>query len=232
MRARSWILVAAFFVGSTSLFAESACSIGWQMLNVGTVEGKPITGEVTLTSHEFWPEGLEKPDPNPTVYRIAREGNGRVAIWRPNGWSSAKPRVTTSWEVFICDPHEETTTSFYTNPPNPDITISKWQDPGLMQVVRGQFTSPPGVPKGWQIDFLGAQEFAGVPARGYRLSAAPQASTGLVIFKEQWFSEDLDMEVSHVDRGSGMRAVLTKLIRQEPDPALFAIPPDRKIVRR
>jgi len=84
---------------------------------------------------------------------------------------------------------------------------------------------------------LGTQTLEGVPAKGTKITRTiPAGAAGndlpIVITTETWFSPDLKillMSKSNDPRMGESTYKLTNLVRSEPDPSLFQLPPDYKI---
>jgi hypothetical protein len=87
---------------------------------------------------------------------------------------------------------------------------------------------------------LGQQTIEGVPATGTRtMTIIPAGTIGNVqeirVVSEQWFSPDLQVLVMtrHTDPRSGENTYkLTNIVRAEPDPGLFVVPPDYTVKTR
>jgi PHD/YefM family antitoxin component YafN of YafNO toxin-antitoxin module len=75
---------------------------------------------------------------------------------------------------------------------------------------------------------LGKRTIEGIESEGRRVTITDKDQPSFVVTDEEWYSKDLRLTVSSVFSGTDEKhtARLRNIDRNEPDPALFAIPPD------
>jgi PHD/YefM family antitoxin component YafN of YafNO toxin-antitoxin module len=75
---------------------------------------------------------------------------------------------------------------------------------------------------------LGKRTVEGVESEGQRITITDKDQPSFVVTDEEWYSKDLRLTVSSVFSGPDEKhtARLRNIDRSEPEPALFAIPPD------
>jgi hypothetical protein len=95
----------------------------------------------------------------------------------------------------------------------------------------------PELPKGSVTEELAAQMIGGVQARGSRITTTIPAGTfgndrDIKVVNERWYSDDLQvlLKSTNSDPRFGVTSYeLTNVVRTEPDPAIFLVPPDYRL---
>jgi hypothetical protein len=226
-------------VGFTALFTASGLAQNDFRLGifVTPVPNAPMTATALLETSRSLQDGTSERFKAPGL--IARDSSGRIynELRRlvPFDFPDAPPLVS----AHIFDPTNGTSTFFNTSqrlarqmkqPLRPD-----WEH------VAGLPSAPPPTPgrePTMRQEDLGTQVMENVTVRGVRISRTlPANVTGtgqpLVVTDEYWYSDDLhlNMLVKHNDPRSGEQTMtVTQLKRGEPDPRLFVVPPDYKVV--
>jgi hypothetical protein len=226
--------------------ADYACEA--LSLNIGTVANNPFSADEVITSWQISPDGSKTQTSLRVVGQIARDSAGRVVVKRPVHWPSEEAREKNEpnfWYTTICDPTGTRTRI------SQDVHFGETADPstgknvetvlrvdGKVNVGRGLRHIFPNefdeflVPPSDKHEDLGYKDLNGIRAHGYRWW---QASDGIIDearFTDQWLSADLATGLSRIDTTSTTesRIELTRLRRGEPDPKLFEIPPDYKVI--
>lgn len=247
---RSGLFLGVVLVATSAARAASFCTIQWGKLAIGTVERNPFTADVQVTSWQASPDGKKKQLNPLIVFHVARDRNGRVAIEGPliYGGDSGEPYVPgspkslekvgepASWQMIICDPVADTTTSHSLYRPGTNAPNQKWfvrygrgSIPGLTHSYI--FNRDRMARNGKWVD-LGYEGLGGLQAHGYRWWIEKNSDGDFVEgdFTEQWISDDLASELSVVkmDRTHNReeRTELTHIRRVEAEPSMFQVPPD------
>src|SRR5215470_16553706 len=164
----------------------------------------------------------------------ARDSQGRTRNEARN-WinpaSGEEPRLT---RIELYDPSTKLRTNLY-----PLTKIARqWPvgTPGPIPVASP--ASPPTKPETSREE-IGTDTIDGIPVRGVRVSQTyPTGSLGndrpLTVVTEYWYSQELRINLltKRTDPRSGTQNVrVTELVRQEPDPVLFTIPEEYKLLK-
>jgi hypothetical protein len=205
---------------------------------VTPIANAPISATAVLETARPLPDGTT--DRLKSVDHIARDSSGRIYNERhqlvPLNFTGTPPLFSSH----IFDP--ATRTSTFLNLREHIARQSKqagagpdWEHTSLLPSV------PPSVPGREPLvrqEDLGTQVLEGMTVRGVRITRTIPANVSgttqpVVVTDEYWYSDDLhlNMLVKHDDPRSGAQTMtVTELKRGEPDPQLFAIPSDYKVV--
>lgn len=237
------VLTICFLLLASAWPVNAQCgtnSIGFG--DIGVVAGNPFSAQVVHTTSG-------SPDLKSTLGPtfpewVARDGQGRVrteripgAFKRDNG-----PDAGTKVEqhlIMICDPVAQTLTQIDTLNATAKIIHSRPSPPSAPTQRTFCSSRLPSSRDGrLQIEDLGDQTIEGVEAHGERItmpmlgeapsgisSSAPDANT-----RDVWCSDQLAAVVlsvmNHPKTGVKSSVAIQHIIRNEPDQALFQIPPD------
>jgi hypothetical protein len=202
---------------------------------VTPVSGSPFSGTVEILSRETLPDGSVYN--RRTINHIARNSSGVIYNERrklvPPEFQG-EPRILSSHTY------------------DPQTRLNTFLDPKTHIARQAVGSTPPSVPanstpdttiapphaQGLSTQDLGTETIAGLPLHGTRkLRTVPAALSGtgreITITDDYWYSDELKvyLVLRHNDPRTGEQIVgITKVDRQEPDPAIFQIPPGYKIV--
>ena len=202
---------------------------------VTPIPGAPFSGTVEIVSKEILPDGSTYT--RHTMNRIARNSAGVIHNERRRLVSpqfTGEPRLL-SFHIY-----------------DPSTRLNTFLDPAThiarQSVSRGQPHPPvngtPPTPEEMQksqgvtVQDLGTATIAGIPLHGTRKTrVVPALSSGtgqdVTITDEYWYSEELKvyLVLKHSDPRTGEQTVgITQIDRSEPDPSLFVIPSNYKVV--
>jgi hypothetical protein len=217
-------VLAAFLV---SLFTPIAFAQG---IFVTPIPNSPVLAVVTTQGARI-KDGIVLNQK--TLSAIARDNQGRIfnelRAWVPVSDTNVPPIIS----IHIYDPQTRQNTFL-----RPFAKIAM-QD----TVNHPPATQPPALagPAGQYVkeEDLGTRRMEGVDCHGIRdtqtIPADANGGKELQVVDEYWYSDDLRlyMLIIHNDPRTGnMTTTVTQVSRTEPDPAIFAIPADYKIVSR
>ena len=189
---------------------------------VTPIAGAPFSAVVIIESKQTLPDGSV--ETRHTQALIARDSRGRIRNERhvlvPESFRGTPPMISAN----IFDP--ETRISYIFNP----NTLMAWK--------RVVLAPRPDVFPNSETQDLGYMTLNGMQAKGTlttRTIPAQSSGTGkeVKITDEVYYSEDLHMNLYelHTDvRGGQQTVAILSIKTQEPDPALFELPPGYKIV--
>jgi hypothetical protein len=175
-----------------------------------------------------------------TLSAIARDGHGRIFNERRPLIPASETATPPILSILIYDP--QTRMSTFIDPQN----RLAWQSmlnrppssapPEVGSIPLGSNTPPSQYIKE---EDLGTRKMEGVDVHGTRdtqtIPAEANGGKEITVVDEYWYSEDLrlNMLAIHKDPRTGEQTTtVTQLDRGEPDPAIFEIPSDYKIVQR
>lgn len=234
--------------------AAAQCSLGSNYNGIALRAGSPFQAEKTFTFTREAQSKLAPPERPPEL--VARDSQGRVRLEMTGGKFKVEEGEGAGSEevqhmVTICDPVSQKLVRLDTL--NKTATImtrgplsqrSATQPHAGMQIQRPFCsTFAPGLSVGnVQREDLGHQNIEGFDAQGVRTTRPSHAllngeGTALSFTTETWCSEELGVMPLQVTLPTGSSQTkteqkLTKIVPGEPDPALFQIPPDYRIVER
>jgi hypothetical protein len=179
---------------------------------------------------------------------LIRDSQGRIRVERAVGkYRVLYPnRPETELEqrlIFICDPVSHVATQLDTA--NKTATIFR-RPSALPRLLPGMNSAEQSFCSTFfamrrrfaftQVEDLGHRQIEGFDTQGLRTSRTVQGpSQPMTTSQEFWCSDELGvilLQVSESSLGTRDETLLTKIARQEPDPALFEIPPDYTIIER
>lgn len=200
---------------------------------VTPVPNAPFSAVVTV--ERALPEPNGYPAHFKSIREIGRDSQGRIHNEARNLEAESDGRTPPIVRIHLYDPVSRTTAYLYprqktfttgivNHPPStepPDALAS----PAGNSMPQSQFARQ---------EDLGDKEMDGIEVHGVReTQTIPAESSGtgkeIEITDEYWYSGELHMnlEVSHSDPRTGSVVLtVTRLTREEPDPAFFAIPAD------
>ena len=234
--------------------AAAQCSMGSNYNGIALRAGSPFQAEKTTTfTHEIQSK-LITPERPPGL--VARDSQGRIRVEMTMGKFKVEAGEEAGTEavqhmITICDPVSQklvrldslskTATIMSRGPGSLRGGI---QPQGGMQIQRAYctvFAPVPGV-GALEREDLGRQIIAGWDAQGVRTTRPLHAllngeGAAMTSTSETWCSEELGVMLLQVMQATGPAQTktemkLTKIVPGEPDPALFQIPPDYRIVER
>ncbi|MGH9557631.1 MAG: hypothetical protein ACRD30_00220 [Bryobacteraceae bacterium] len=240
-----------------SMPATTLTFIAGQLLGGAPVTGEPYSAEAITKTTQTLADGTHIT--NQTSSTIYRDSEGRerredtlskLGPWTSNG---TPPKI-----VFISDPVAKVSYTLDENthtarklpappPPPPGAgagDVASWTRPQLTMPLPPPsggnavyFTSQSSSSDG-KVQQLGTQTIDGVQAKGTRNTITISAGQigndrDLTIVDERWYSPELKVLLmsKHSDPRQGENDYsLTNISRAEPDPSLFQVPADYKIV--
>jgi TonB family protein len=190
-------------------------------LFVNPVPDAPFTATVQILSHQKLSDGSTST--LKLVNRIARDSKGRTD-------GESRHFVATSFEgdppvdaIHIYDP-----TTLIETHLDPYLMVA-WQT-SLKEPLKPRegtvpADQPPGAHPPAATEDLGIQTLDGLVLRGIRQSQG-------AIVNEFWYSADLSMYLirKHIDGDWELTFTATQIVRGEPDPSRFAVPPAYRLV--
>lgn len=234
--------------------AVAQCSMGSDFNGIALRTGSPFQAEKTTTfTHETQAQ-LAPPEHPPEL--VARDSQGRVRIEMTGGKFKVEEGEGAGTEdvrriVTLCDPvsgklvHLDTiskTATIETRGPLSQRVPSQSQVATQMQRPFCPTFAPVQSVGNVQREDLGHQSIEGFDAQGVRTTRPQHAllngeGTASSFITEAWCSEELGVMLTKITQAGGSSQTrteqkLTKIVPGEPDPALFQIPPDYRIVER
>lgn len=234
--------------------AAAQCSLGSNYNGIALRAGSPFQAEKTTTFTHETQSQLTPPERPPEL--IARDGQGRVRTEMTGGKFKVEEGEGAGTEdvqrmVTICDPVSGKLVRLDTISKTATIMArgllsqrSATQPHTGMQIQRPFCsTFAPGLSVGnVQREDLGHQDIEGFDAQGVRTTRPSHAllngeGTAPSFTTETWCSEELGVMLLQLTLPTGSSQTRTehkliKIVPGEPDPALFQIPPDYRIVER
>ena len=191
---------------------------------VTPIGGAPFSATVSIESEQQLPDGTVTK--KHTMNVIARDSSGRIHNERRVLVGAAFNGEPPLISVHLFDPATRIS-DFY----NPATLICTEQ-------VLPPPTDPASAMNNPNAEDLGVRTMSGLEAKGTRIARtvpAQVSGTGqpVEIVDETWYSEDLHINLleRHTDPRNGVQTVtITSITRNDPDPALFAVPANYKIV--
>jgi hypothetical protein len=188
------------------------------------VAGTPFTATVVINNEGSAADGSRSSQH--AVIEIARDSAGRIRNER---------------HAFVPDSFRGTPPTLFVHTYDPATRISHIYSPATM-TYRDEVLPPPRRsidPENGKEEDLGYTTLNGIQARGTRVThtiPARVSGTGkpVQMVDEVWFSEELQMNMleQHTDGRSGLQTLaILSIKREEPDAALFEVPPGYKRVK-
>ena len=250
----AWFSGCGLTLLTLSPWAGAQCSLGSNYNGVALRAGSPFQAEkVTAFTHES-DNQFVAPERPPLL--VARDGQGRIRTEMTGGKFKVEEGEGTGTEaaqqmITICDPVSQKLVRLDTMSKTATITVrGQGMLQSRIQPQRGMpmqrpfcSTFAPMLSAGdMQREDLGHQTIEGYDAQGVRttrpmhmlLNGEGTAGTST---RETWCSEELGvmlLQVTQVTAPTRTKTEIkfTKIVPGEPDPALFQIPPDYRIVER
>ena len=220
--------------------------VGAQPINGDTVKGAPYSAEAVTETTQTLADGNRIVNRQSSMqYRdgMGRERREQTMIMTPGGSNAAPEIVTISDPVanvsYSLNTREHSAQKFTGEGPKIFRTTGRLGAVNVAVVANGGFfarailnVQPNNEAE--KTEDLGSQLVEGVLANGTRTThTIPAGQIGndraIQVVDENWFSPELQMTVmsKHNDPREGETVYkLTNIIRAEPDPALFRVPPD------
>jgi hypothetical protein len=204
---------------------------------VGNIGGKAVTGSpfsAVVTSEHVQKLADGNTIDNKTTSNITRDSSGRTR--RDITLPSIGPLATSGEPqkmVSITDPVAQT--HYFLNVTKKTYQQFSSRPRGNFPPRMGNRLTPPSGESGQPTtESLGVRTFEGVTAEGTRVTRTiPAGAAGnanpIVITTERWYSPDLQLTVleTRTDPRFGTSTFqLTNIVRNEPDPTMFAVPSD------
>ncbi|HYA89296.1 MAG TPA: hypothetical protein VEF54_00580 [archaeon] len=207
---------------------------------IGIVPGNPFSAElVTIRSDS---SGIQENRPVPPPQMVARDVQGRVRVERVHGHlkSGTGPEPGLEQQlrsIVICDTTAETLTQIDTLNRTAKIMHARPsgpKNPAATWTFCSVWTLSAHGPNASDVD-LGDQIIEGLSAHGARFLRSAQVSgigeaPATDTSQEIWCSDDLVAIVlktaENIKTGTKTSLAMRKIVRAEPDPALFQIPAD------
>ena len=234
--------------------AAAQCSMGSNYDGIALRAGSPFQAEKTVTFTHETQTKLIPPERPPQL--VARDSQGRVRVEMTGGKFKVEEGEGAGTEevqhmVTICDPLTQKLVRLDTL--NKTATIMtrgilsqrSATQPRAAFPVQRPFCStfaPALSVSNVQREDLGHQNIEGFDAQGVRTTRPSHAllngeGTAPSFTTETWCSEELGVMLLQVTEPTGLSQTkteqkLAKIVPGEPDPALFQIPPDYRIVER
>jgi hypothetical protein len=225
---------------------------GLSELDVGTLENKPFTAKESFSEWRALPtDKAEKKKlknkltgwkmsrdgtrliSTPFPFTVARDTRGRVlqSVWAGEDYANG----IAYHQGTLCDPLTERIISFGGPDSNWIPTLTGGSETGDTP-VKSENTWLPLATVSYRLTRwsmrdkvvdLGYREMDGLRVHGHRWSSGRPDGAAAGDFKELWSSEELKADVLYIEqsqtRGAGIRAELTAVRLQNPDPDLFRI---------
>jgi len=247
--AASGLLLLSFAPG-----AAAQCSMGSNYNGIAVRAGSPFQAEKTTTFTPETKNQLIPPERPPEL--VARDGQGRIRTETTGGKFKVEEgegagTETVQHTVTICDPVSQklvrldtlNKTATVQAPPLGTLRSGTQPQGGIpMQRAYCRKFVPTRSVGDLQREDLGHQSIEGWDAQGVRTTRPMHEllngeGTAATSTSETWCSEELGVMLLQVNETAGPAQTkremkLTKIALGEPDPALFQIPPDYRIVER
>jgi hypothetical protein len=175
-----------------------------------------------------------------TISNIARDSSGRIHNERRLMVTESATLTPQLVSTHIYDPTNRVSTVL--TPMQHMARQTKLQGPAPDYEQAPSFPSVAPVDRNgeplWRQEDLGTQVMEDVTVHGRRIvrnvsAAASGTGQPVVVTDEYWYSDDLhlNMLMKHNDPRTGEQTLtVTQVKRGEPDPLLFTVPPDYKLV--
>jgi hypothetical protein len=241
LRLTSGLLSGCCFMLLFASTTEAQCgvnTVGYG--DVGIATGIPFHAEVVV-SRSGLTALVSAILPRPRM--VARDSEGRIRTERIVGeyqrdtGTEAGSRVEEHW-ITICDPVAQTLTQIDTLNATAKIIHSRPSAPNSAVFRKRTYCAarlPSDRNRHVQVEDLGYQAIEGIEAHGVRITipmpgtTVGEASLGGESITERWCSDDLSalMLTNTKDSKGGLKSIVAmrNIVRTEPDPALFQIPP-------
>ncbi len=246
----NWVARACFALTLAAAFAAAPAAQSQQQFNAQTpapfrgvethVEGvfvtpipnEPLSATVLIESSQQISDGSF--EIKRTFNNIARDYRGRIYNERrammPDSFNGTPPLI----RYHIYDPNTHANTFL---DPNTGIAAQRILPNPPAQMPATNVALRKNTPQLYEED-LGTQTMNDVQVRGTRRThIIPSKASGtgqeVVVVDEFWYSDELRLNLKqvHNDPRTGEQTVtITKISRTEPDPSIFEIPSDYKIV--
>jgi hypothetical protein len=255
-RATAYLLLLAMTPSLTSAQLPKDCiGIGY----AGYEPGKPFSAQIITSGKTRTVTGEFKPDAPVIENFVARDRDGRirderhpvkedsipdrsVSLTWPDGTTRSIPQSTLNQLIMIFDCSAGTETQV--RPAMRYATIQHRSEPSSSTSPRNPFSVhflPNANVKSFpnfRVEDLEIREIQGILAHGVRLTTLGTEADGdwngkPIRESEQWVSDELAALLAARDKdfrmGRETTFDLANIRREDPDPALFTIPPDYKI---
>lgn len=204
---------------------------------VTPVAGAPFSAEVERDTMQALKDGSRLQ--RRTVNTIARDSQGRIRNERHEVLASTSTRKPILYSVHLYDP--DTRVSTILNPLSHIATQRTLERPPSTEPPSEVWLRKDGpriTNPHMKVQDLGLSVIEGLDVHGFRtILTVPAEDSGtsrpVVVTSEYWYSEELriDLLTKHSDPRSGDLTITVKQINpNEPNPELFAIPPDYKLL--
>jgi len=234
--------------------AAAQCSMGSNYNGIALRAGSPFQAEKTTTVTQEAPSKFNSPVRPPEL--VARDGQGRIRTELTGGKFQVEEGEGAGTEsvqqmITICDPVSQklvrldtlskTATIMTRTPGSPR---SGTQPQAGMQTQRAYCSMFAPMLSGGNLqrEDLGHQSIEGWDALGVRTTGPMHTllngeGTAPTTTSESWCSEELGVMLLQVTQATGpvqnkTEMKLTKIVPGEPDPSLFQVPPDYRVVER
>ena len=229
------------------------------MGDLGAEPRKPFSAQIITTGHSRTDTGEIRLDSSLSDWFVARDRDGRirdekrpselnpqwnkvVILTWPDGTTSSTSSIALNQVIMIFDCSAGTVTQI--RPAMRYATIQNRWEPSASTSPRVPFSvhrlpNPNRKPSPtYRVEDLGIKDIQGIPTHGVRLTALGDEADGEwngkpVRESEQWASDELAAVMLIIEKdfrtGRDYRRELANIRRGDPDPSLFAIPPDFKI---
>ena len=209
-----------------------------QSLQIPPKPNAPFSATVTTELTKILVDGNKQANGNHRL--VARDSSGRVfqerRIFMPDGDKAQTPVMELDYadpsrhELFVCRPSQKVCYEYAYNPP-------PWKDAAPIQAITPADAAAGG--RSVKVEDLGRQTIDGVDTLGSRsIITIAQGTMGNEkeepIVKEFWYSEQLGINVitKRFDpRFGAQNFTVGNISRGEPDPKLFVMPQDYRVVK-
>ena len=232
--------ISLIFVFLLAVTIEAPRAFGQQTsVFVSPIPNVPFMAIVNAQRSQILPDGTTRN--LKSIHAIARDSQGQIfndaRTWVPST-SNDSPVILM---MHMYDPQTRLNTLLY---PKQHIAVQKTllQPPSTEPPVLFATPAANSAPVNQLVkeEDLGTRTMEGVPAHGVRETqtiAADDSGTGneVQVVDEYWYSEDLriDMLIKHSDPRSGdLIRTVTHVSRTDPDPVIFTVPSDYKVIGR
>jgi hypothetical protein len=199
---------------------------------VTPIPNAPLLAMVNTQSSQILPDGTTSNQK--TLSAIARDRQGRIFNERRPLIPASETATPPILSIHIYDPQTRTSTFI-----DPHQRVA-WQStlnrpPSAVPPLAASSPASPYVKE----EDLGNRKMEGVEVHGIRntqtIPAEANGGKEIKVVDEYWYSEDLRLNMLsiHKDPRTGEQTTtVTQVDRSEPDPAIFEIPSDYKILPR
>lgn len=189
---------------------------------VTVIEKKPCSARITCTNVQVLPDGREVH--HETIGFVARDGSGRLRR-EESYWTPFANQLTTT--VFIADPVLRCAYTLDSRNGMACELVPTWPspaDPGAQGILTLRVSTA-----------LGRRSIQGIRVEGRSASAVLCAhEKSIEVSLEEWYSRDLETVVlfKRADSLTGQTTYrLLEIVRTEPEPSLFEVPCNYRIIR-